>query len=115
MLRLVTPHLQVASVLDVQAAHLYERGLEGLLLDVDCTLKDHHATDFPAVMAKINSGPGFRFYSVEVVSSAFLPGFTNSVMAQMTRIHNTWGQSLTSIPALDPTLPLLFADDPQFH
>src|SRR5204863_7127255 len=49
---------------------------------------DHHATDFPAVMTKINSGPGFRFYSVEVVSSAFQPGLTNSVIAQMTRLHN---------------------------
>src|SRR5260370_4964718 len=46
MLRFVTPHLQLKSVLELEIADLQARGLDGLLLDVDCTLKDHHAQDF---------------------------------------------------------------------
>jgi HAD superfamily phosphatase (TIGR01668 family) len=41
MLRFVTPHLRLNSVLELQAEHLQALGLSGLLLDVDCTLKDH--------------------------------------------------------------------------
>jgi HAD superfamily phosphatase (TIGR01668 family) len=47
MLSIVTPNLHLASVLDVNTALLGRLGLEGLLLDVDCTLKDHGAPDFP--------------------------------------------------------------------
>jgi HAD superfamily phosphatase (TIGR01668 family) len=43
MLRLVTPHLRLASVLELRAADLRRLGLDGLLLDLDCTLKDHRA------------------------------------------------------------------------
>lgn len=46
MLSLVTPHLQLASVLDLDRARLGRLGLDGLLLDVDCTLKDHGAPAF---------------------------------------------------------------------
>jgi uncharacterized protein len=48
MLTLVTPHLQLDTVLELSPARLRALGLDGLLLDVDCTLKDHHATAFPA-------------------------------------------------------------------
>jgi HAD superfamily phosphatase (TIGR01668 family) len=52
MLTLVTPHLYLASVLELEVSHLRERNLDGLLLDVDCTLKDHRAGDFrPEVCA----------------------------------------------------------------
>jgi HAD superfamily phosphatase (TIGR01668 family) len=47
MLSLVTPHIQLASVLDLGLDSLRRFGLDGLLLDVDCTLKDHGATVFP--------------------------------------------------------------------
>jgi uncharacterized protein len=43
---LVTHHMQLDSVLDLGLAQLRQLGLEGLLLDVDCTLKDHGATSF---------------------------------------------------------------------
>jgi HAD superfamily phosphatase (TIGR01668 family) len=46
MLTLFTPHLQVASVLDLGPAQLHALGLDGLLLDIDCTLKDYRAHDF---------------------------------------------------------------------
>ena len=42
MLRLVTPHLFLDSVLELTAARLRAEGRTGLLLDVDCTLKDYH-------------------------------------------------------------------------
>jgi HAD superfamily phosphatase (TIGR01668 family) len=43
MLRFVTPHLRLDSVLELRAEHLSTLGLGGLFLDVDCTLKDHGA------------------------------------------------------------------------
>jgi HAD superfamily phosphatase (TIGR01668 family) len=47
MLRLITPHLHLRSIHEIDPARLRALGLEGLLLDVDCTLKDHHAPTFP--------------------------------------------------------------------
>lgn len=46
MIRYVTPHLYLESVLDLDPAQLRERGIDGLLLDVDCTLKDHRVNCF---------------------------------------------------------------------
>lgn len=48
MLSLVTPDLRLAGVLALRAEDLRSLGLEGLLLDVDCTLKDHGADGFSA-------------------------------------------------------------------
>jgi uncharacterized protein len=45
MLRFFRPHLRLTSVCELRAEHLRQRQLEGLLLDLDCTLKDHHATE----------------------------------------------------------------------
>lgn len=47
MLSLVTPNLQLESVLELDCVLLRQLGLRSLLLDVDCTLKDHGATEFP--------------------------------------------------------------------
>jgi HAD superfamily phosphatase (TIGR01668 family) len=44
MLAYLTPHLYLRSVLELEVADLRSRRLEGLLLDLDCTLKDYHAT-----------------------------------------------------------------------
>jgi hypothetical protein len=41
MLSLVTPHLQLESILELKIDHLRSLGLSGLLLDLDCTLKDY--------------------------------------------------------------------------
>lgn len=77
---------------------------------------DHHARDFAAVMAKINSNPAFRFYSVEVISVQFtFPQPLGGVVAQLTRVHNTWGQNFTTGPGLDPRLPVLFMENAEFH
>jgi HAD superfamily phosphatase (TIGR01668 family) len=46
MLSLLTPHLQLGSVLDLDAIQLHSFDLQGLLLDVDSTLKDHGAQMF---------------------------------------------------------------------
>jgi len=42
MLRLITPHLFLDNVLELTPARLRAEGRTGLLLDVDCTLKDYH-------------------------------------------------------------------------
>lgn len=77
--------------------------------------RDHRPQDYPHILAKINSNPAFRFYSVEVISAQFtFPVPQGGVVAQMTRFHNTWGQSSTSIPGLDARLPLVFLDHPEF-
>jgi len=50
MLSLVTPHLHLASVLELDSARVRDLGLDGLLLDVDCTLKNHGAPGFPVAI-----------------------------------------------------------------
>jgi uncharacterized protein len=45
MFHLLTPHLRVESVLELTLERLRELGIDGLLLDVDCTLKRYHETD----------------------------------------------------------------------
>jgi HAD superfamily phosphatase (TIGR01668 family) len=56
MLTCITPHLQLDSVLELEPARLRQLGLRGLLLDVDCTLKDHCATAFsPEVAAWVRT------------------------------------------------------------
>jgi len=42
MLSWVTPDLQVESVLDLTVDRIRSLNLDGLLLDLDCTLKDYH-------------------------------------------------------------------------
>jgi HAD superfamily phosphatase (TIGR01668 family) len=51
MFRYLTPHLQLESILELEVADLQARGLRGLLLDVDGTLKDHRAPAIPAPVA----------------------------------------------------------------
>jgi HAD superfamily phosphatase (TIGR01668 family) len=46
MLSWVVPNLRLASVLDLTIDLLAQQRLRGLLLDVDCTLKDHGANEF---------------------------------------------------------------------
>jgi HAD superfamily phosphatase (TIGR01668 family) len=63
MLSLLTPHLQLASVLDLPAGRLRAHGRVGLLLDLDCTLKDYGAAVIgPPVLAWLRSlrGAGLR-------------------------------------------------------
>jgi HAD superfamily phosphatase (TIGR01668 family) len=45
MLRFLRPHLHVRTVCELTIDHLRQRQLDGLLLDLDCTLKDHGAAD----------------------------------------------------------------------
>ena len=47
MLTVVTPHLLLESVLELEPSRLRSLSVRGLLLDVDCTLKDHDAPAFP--------------------------------------------------------------------
>jgi HAD superfamily phosphatase (TIGR01668 family) len=48
MLTLLTPDLQLDSILELGVTQLRALGIKGLLLDVDCTLKDYKASTFPA-------------------------------------------------------------------
>jgi uncharacterized protein len=41
----LAPTIRLDSVLELTPAKLHSLGLQGLLLDVDCTLKDYHADD----------------------------------------------------------------------
>jgi cyclophilin family peptidyl-prolyl cis-trans isomerase len=76
---------------------------------------DVRASQFPNVLSKISSDPAFRFYSVQVITAAFnIPVPIGGVVAQMTRIHNTWGQSLTTIPSNDPGRQVVYFDNPEF-
>ncbi len=45
MLRLIAPHLRIESVLELSVERLAELGLDSLLLDADCTLKNYLAED----------------------------------------------------------------------
>ena len=47
MLRIITPDIQVDSVLDLDTQRLRRLGLDALLLDVDCTLKTYRAEEVP--------------------------------------------------------------------
>jgi HAD superfamily phosphatase (TIGR01668 family) len=63
MLRYVTPHLRVARVTDLGSSRLRAVGVEGLLLDLDNTLKDHGAREVPPDVAAWSEGllaEGFR-------------------------------------------------------
>src|SRR5262249_39669830 len=52
MLSWLTPNLQLTSVLELDSERLRYLGLEGLLLDLDSTLKAHGAHEFqPEVIA----------------------------------------------------------------
>lgn len=54
MFKLLTPHLQLPSVLEIQPDMLRALGVEGLLLDLDHTLKDYYEDSFrPEVVAWI--------------------------------------------------------------
>jgi hypothetical protein len=76
---------------------------------------DVHPQDIPDVLTKINSNAAFRFYSVKIVSAQFaIPVPTGGIIAQMTRVQNTWHQSVTSGPGLDARLPVLFMNNPEF-
>ena len=46
LLKFLTPHLQLDSVLDIQPDMLRALGVEGLLLDLDSTLMDYHGDGF---------------------------------------------------------------------
>jgi uncharacterized protein len=51
MLWILTPHLHMASVLELDGRRLQALGLKGLLVDVDCTLKDYYSERFPSEVA----------------------------------------------------------------
>ena len=56
MLRLLLPHLRISSVVELSAARLRELGLDGLLLDVDCTLKRYLAAEVGPAEARWLAG-----------------------------------------------------------
>ena len=45
MLQVVTPHLRIESVLDLDLSRLRQMGLTALMLDVNCTLKNYSASE----------------------------------------------------------------------
>lgn len=50
MLRFVTPHYHLGTVLELDAGWLRSAGIDGLLLDLDGTLKDYRADEIPAAV-----------------------------------------------------------------
>jgi cyclophilin family peptidyl-prolyl cis-trans isomerase len=77
---------------------------------------DVRATQFPTVMTKINAAVTNRFYSVEIVTSAFgtNPVPLGGVVAQVTRWHPGWGMSMTSIAAPDVRVNLQWLSSSDF-
>lgn len=51
MIRWITPHYRMNNVLELDGAHLRGLGLDGLLLDLDGTLKDYGAEEIPETVA----------------------------------------------------------------
>jgi putative phosphatase len=45
MFHLITPHIRVESILQLSVDWFRDRGISGVLLDVDCTLKRYRETD----------------------------------------------------------------------
>ncbi|MGA2060441.1 MAG: YqeG family HAD IIIA-type phosphatase [Thermoguttaceae bacterium] len=45
MFHLITPHLRVESILELTVDRFRELGIDGVLLDLDCTLKRYRETD----------------------------------------------------------------------
>jgi cyclophilin family peptidyl-prolyl cis-trans isomerase len=68
------------------------------------------------VWDKINSAPAFRFYSVEIIAAPFSldPSVIGGIVAQRTRLQNSWGQAVTSVAGLDSRLPVLYMNNPEF-
>ena len=63
MISLVTPHLQLIGVLELDAGRLRSMGIDGLLLDVDHTLKEYGAEVIPQEIVEWIAGlrdAGFR-------------------------------------------------------
>ena len=78
--------------------------------------RDHKATDFSTVLAKINSNAAFRNYSIELIAVPFgIPVPVGGVVAQLTRIQSTLGESFTSIPSFDPSKTVMYLDNPEFN
>jgi uncharacterized protein len=56
MFQLLTPHLRIESILELTVDRLRELEIEGLLLDVDCTLKRYRENDArPEVVAWLDT------------------------------------------------------------
>jgi peptidyl-prolyl cis-trans isomerase A (cyclophilin A) len=88
----------------------YPSGIGGTLQPHQRT--DVRVVDIPDVMAKINSDPQFRYYSIKVISANQSQSVTaDAIIANYTRIWNNFGQSLVSIASLSPELPVVFTND----
>ena len=48
LMNLLTPHLQLNSILELNPETVWPRGILGLLVDMDCTLKEHYSNYFRA-------------------------------------------------------------------
>jgi HAD superfamily phosphatase (TIGR01668 family) len=82
MLSYLTPHLILDSVLELPVDRLRDCGRIGLLLDVDCTLKDHGSSVIdPKVQAWIQSlrDAGFRLCLLSNGVQARIEPFANSL------------------------------------
>ncbi len=70
----------------------------------------------PEVLAKVNSSPAFKFYSisVETLHNGAAGPFLGAAVAQLTRIHAqaSWRQTMTSQPTLAAGAPIFFMSDP---
>ncbi|MCC6661083.1 MAG: peptidylprolyl isomerase [Phycisphaerales bacterium] len=80
---------------------------------------DIRPNEMPGFMAKVNSSPAFRFYSVVLGFTELVNGqpFSGGAgIAQITRIHAqaNWRQTMTSGPMVHPGVPLTYMDAPQF-
>jgi hypothetical protein len=73
----------------------------------------------PGLLAKVNSDPRYRFYSIVVGFSVQVNGTTikgGAGITHLTRIHShpNWQQTMLTGPMTHPEVPLLYMDAPQF-
>ncbi len=78
--------------------------------------RDYRAMSIPVIAAKINSDPAFQRYSIEVISAPIgAASPLAGAVTQITRIQNTLGRAMTSIPSLDPSREIVYMDNPVFN
>lgn len=77
--------------------------------------RDHVAYQIEGVRNKVDSGPQFHFYSVQIVSAQFaIPPVHGAAVATLTRNHNTWGQNMAALPAYHNAMSIIWLNDPEF-
>jgi cyclophilin family peptidyl-prolyl cis-trans isomerase len=77
---------------------------------------DFRVSDVAAAVTKMTANPNHRFYSISLVAVGFFPPpvIPGNIVAQLTRVQNNIGASMTTLPALDVRMPVVPLNHPSF-